>query len=238
MRALIGRYFSQELVLRSPFASLRARLLWLVLMAILPAMGLVLYTGLEQRREAAAQAKDEALRLVRVASANQAQLIEGARQLLIALAELPEVRGGDPAACHALFNALLNQYSLYANLGVADPNGDVWCSAVPLTGRVNISDRVYFRRAQKTHGFAVGDYQIGRITGKATVNFGYPALDAWGDAPGETASPEAAGAAPSAVGSEFSGIVRLTVGLVSNSLAMRSGLATSISSGTFCHVVT
>jgi len=184
VRALIGRYFSQELVLRSPFASLRARLLWLVLMAILPAMGLVLYTGLEQRREAAAQAKDEALRLVRVASANQAQLIEGARQLLIALAELPEVRGGDPAACHALFNALLNQYSLYANLGVADPNGDVWCSAVPLTGRVNISDRVYFRRAQKTHGFAVGDYQIGRITGKATVNFGYPALDAWGDVSG------------------------------------------------------
>ena len=36
---------------------------------------------------------------------------------------------------------------------------------------------VYFRRAIETRDFAIGEYQIGRITDKATVNFGYPVLD-------------------------------------------------------------
>ena len=44
-------------------AGLRARLLLLVAVAVLPALGLVLYTDLEQRRLAAAQVQDDALRL-------------------------------------------------------------------------------------------------------------------------------------------------------------------------------
>jgi len=46
-----------------------------------------------------------------------------------------------------------------------------------MTGQVYAGDRTYFRRARETRDFAIGDYQIGRITGKATVNFGHPVLD-------------------------------------------------------------
>ena len=169
---------------RFSWGSLRVRLLLLVFLAIVPAVALTLALGVAQRQTAAAQAKDEALRLARVASANQARLIEGARQLLIALAELPEVRGGDPAECQTLLAALLKQYSLYANLGAADLNGDVWCSAVPFADRVNIADRAYFQRVESTNDFAVGEYQIGRITGQATLNFGYPVLDDAGERQG------------------------------------------------------
>lgn len=42
---------------------------------------------------------------------------------------------------------------------------------------MNVADRTYFRRALEKRQFAIGDYQIGRITRKATVNFGYPVLD-------------------------------------------------------------
>jgi diguanylate cyclase (GGDEF)-like protein len=56
----------------------------------------------------------------------------------------------------------------------------VFCSAVPLPARVNVADRAYFRRALETGAFATGDYQTGRITGKATINFGYPVRDARG----------------------------------------------------------
>ena len=34
-----------------------------------------------------------------------------------------------------------------------------------------------FGGAVETRDFAIGEYQVGRITGKATVNFGYPVLD-------------------------------------------------------------
>jgi hypothetical protein len=44
------------------FSSLRIRLIVLVLLAVLPALGLILYSNLEQRQLAAAAAQAEALR--------------------------------------------------------------------------------------------------------------------------------------------------------------------------------
>ncbi len=55
-------------------------------------------------------------------------------------------------------------------------DGIVFCSGLPMTGQVYVGDRAYFRRARETRDFAIGDYQIGRITGKATLNFGHPVL--------------------------------------------------------------
>ena len=75
-----------------PFSSLRFRLILLVLLAVLPALGLILYTAVEQRRLATTEVQENALRLARFAAADQDNLIEGARQLLIALARLPEIR--------------------------------------------------------------------------------------------------------------------------------------------------
>ena len=49
--------------------------------------------------------------------------------------------------------------------------------AAPSHGQVYLGDRGYFRRAFETRDFAIGEYQVGRITRKATVNFGYPVLD-------------------------------------------------------------
>ncbi|HWQ13382.1 MAG TPA: HD domain-containing phosphohydrolase [Roseiflexaceae bacterium] len=163
-----------------PFSSLRARLILLVLLAMVPVLGLLLYTASEQRQLAIAETQQETLRLARLASSNQQRLIEGARQLLTTFARLPQVREGDPSACSALMADILEQHPIYANFGVAARNGGVRCSAVPLSSPVNVADRAYFQQALVTRAFAVGDYQIGRITGKATVNFGYPLLDAEG----------------------------------------------------------
>src|SRR5919106_1813763 len=140
------------------FSSLRVRLLLLVLLAVIPALGLTLYTNLEEREVRKALVYEHALRLSRLVSADHERLIEDARKLLAALARLPGVREGKRAACGTLFADLLTRHSSYANLG-------------------DVGDRAYFRHARKTRDFAIGDYQIGRITGKATVNFGHPVLD-------------------------------------------------------------
>ena len=163
-------------MIRFSFSSLRVRLLLLVLIANLPALGLMLYSALEQRQAAAVEVQETALRLARLASSDQGRLIAGARQLLIVLAELSEVQRGSPQ-CNGLFSKLLQQYPLYANLGVAARNGDIFCSALPQSRVFSAADRSWFQRAIQTKDFAIGDYQIGRITGKPTVNFGYPILD-------------------------------------------------------------
>jgi signal transduction histidine kinase len=157
--------------------SLRTRLLLLVLLAVIPALGLTLYTNLEERQLRKAQVQEQAMRLSRLVSADHERLIEEARRLLVNLARLPAVRDRNPAGCNALFADLLSRHSSYANLAVADADGNVFCSALPMTRQVYAGDRLYFRRALETRDFAIGEYQVGRITGRASVNFGYPVLD-------------------------------------------------------------
>ncbi len=166
---------------RFSFSSLRVRLLLLVLLAVIPALGLILYTAAEMRRTASKEAQANALRLAQSVSSAQDDLFEGARQLLTALAQLPEVRKRDSEACNALFASLLKQFPLYVSLGAVDAKGDAFCSAIPITGPINAADRAWFQRAFLYRGFAIGDYQIGRVSGKASLNFGYPVIDDRGD---------------------------------------------------------
>src|SRR6185503_8533583 len=161
---------------RTPFFSrLRARLLALVLLAILPALGLVLYTGFEQRAVARADAEASAMRVVKLAAASQKQHFEATRQLLATLAQLPQVRPDRAADCQALFTNLLQLHQIYANIGGLDVHGKVFASGAPLPSpEVDLSDRTYFQLARDTGKFAVGEYQMGRITGRPSFNMAHP----------------------------------------------------------------
>ncbi|HET7874590.1 MAG TPA: cache domain-containing protein, partial [Methylomirabilota bacterium] len=161
-------------------SSLRARLLFLALLVFLPALGLIFYGALEERQRAAQAAQTEALRFARLASLEQAQVFEGARQLLLGLAQSPAVLRRDGSRCNALFSAVLAQFQGYTNISAATPDGAVFCSAVPLTAPVNFGDRPYFQQALKTRRFAVSSYVIGRITGKPNVAVAQVAVDGAG----------------------------------------------------------
>jgi PAS domain S-box-containing protein len=159
-----------------PFSSLRARLFFLVLLAVLPALALTLYTALEERQQAALRAQEDALRLVRLAESNQVRLIEETRQLLMAMAQLPQVQDGRSAQCNRFFDLLLKEYPLYANLGAINLKGQVFCSAVPTRRSINLANRPFFQKAVKTSDFIMGNFRIGQITNKGTMDFGYPVL--------------------------------------------------------------
>jgi HAMP domain-containing protein len=161
-------------------SSLRGRLLLLVLVALIPARGLGIYTTWEMRQAARTEALRDAMRLARITSAAGERLIEGTHQILTVLAHLPEVRRRDAAACSRLLAELLKPYPYYSNLGAATADGDVFCSAVPFDGAASIADRSYFKGAVERKDFVAGEYRIGRITGKAVINFGYPVLDGAG----------------------------------------------------------
>jgi signal transduction histidine kinase len=159
------------------FSSLRFRLQLLVLLAVVPVLGMTLYAAIEDRQRQMSHLQTEASRIAKVVSAEEHQLIRGVRQLLVALAQLPQARNGDGKACNAFLAELIGHYRRYANLGLADSDGNVFCSAVPIHGPVNIADQAFFQRALHTRDFAVGDYQIDRIISKSTISFAYPVLD-------------------------------------------------------------
>ena len=178
-------------------ATLRIRLLGIVLLVALPALGLVLYSGLQQRRLAEGRSLAEARRLTDLACAEIDEAVRDSRVFLESLARVPEVQSGDVAACETLLRNVLSRRggiaaaglylldgerppapgsSAYGNIALVDLQGRVLASAVPLPGPVNVSDRLYFRRALATRAFAMGEYQIGRITGRPGLNVGYPVL--------------------------------------------------------------
>src|SRR5687767_8303555 len=101
-RRMVGRAGSTRLLSR-----LRVRLLLLVLLALLPALGLMVYSAVEQRQIGTNTAKAEAMRLVRTASSMNERLLDGARQLLITLSQIKAVRERDRQACAVLFSNLM-----------------------------------------------------------------------------------------------------------------------------------
>lgn len=161
--------------------SLRGRILVLVALALVPSLLLTYVVGQAYRQVLREQVQADALRLARFAAAAHGRNIETAQQLLLTLAQLPEIRGGDPAACSQLLGRILTQHALYTNLGVADLQGDIYCSALPPSGPVNIADRLYFQRALEHGTIAIGRYQIGRITGRPGLNVGFPVRDSNGE---------------------------------------------------------
>ena len=161
----------------SSFSDIRTRLTFLILIAILPALVLMIYSGMEQRSTAINQAKVEALAIAKNISRLQKHQIDDMRQVLFTLSKLPQVRHRNNTACMMIFAALLENSSGYTGFAAVLPNGDVFTSAPAITKPVNFSDRAWFNCLVKTRDLVIGDYSIGRISGKATIIVGYPVLD-------------------------------------------------------------
>ena len=163
---------------------LRARILAPVAMVALPALALVVYMNVGRRHREIEIITDNALRLARLAAADQERLIEGNRQLLIALSQSHDILAGDPGQCHAYLKRLLEQYGTrYTNLGVSDLEGAVQCSGVP-GPQLSVAGRSYFTLAVRDRTFAVGDYVVSRRTGRHAIGFGYPLIDPGGEVRG------------------------------------------------------
>lgn len=160
-------------------AGLRARLLLFVFVALLPALLLILYTAGEQRRMAAAGARESALSLLRQATMNYEELIVNTHQLLAVSARQPAVSSGDYGACSTFFSELVERDPSYDSFILAGPGGEVFCPQGG--GPVNLLDRDYFRRVLETRGFVVGDYVISRLTGRPVLPAAYPVLDQRGE---------------------------------------------------------
>ena len=75
------------------------------------------------------------------------------RQLLVNLAQMPQVQRRDRDGCNALFAKTLTQCPHYAALAGADPEGQVFASAPAASGPVNVADRLWFQKAVQTRDF-------------------------------------------------------------------------------------
>ena len=145
--------------------------LFVLVYSLIPLVGLVFYMNLGQREEAIQSAKTDVNNIVKEIVVSEQNITSRTEYLLITLSKLSEVQNHDVTKCDQLFAKLLKQYPLYKNLFVSDLQGNVFCSAVPLTKPINIADRSYFVHAISSRNLSLGDYQIGRLVkiGRAHV---------------------------------------------------------------------
>lgn len=166
------------------FSALRNRLVILILLAPIPSLGLTVYSSWQIFNAQVAEVQANAMRAVKMVSANQKRLTAEARNLLEVLIRFPVIGAAAPESCDAFLTGLIPGFPGYLNIGLIRPDGELICSAVPLKSPVNFSDRDFFQRAMKTRAFAVGDYFGGLVPGTPSVNFGMPIQDPNGNVRG------------------------------------------------------
>src|SRR5207247_7980958 len=116
---------------RIPHVSLTVRLIILVLIAICPAIVIQGYNEYELRKAREADIRAQVVQITKQFGEEIGELREGARQLLLALAELNTVKTRQPGACSPLFSKLKARFANYRLLGAADTSGRIFCTSVP-----------------------------------------------------------------------------------------------------------
>ena len=154
--------------------TLRVRLFLLVLAALTPGLATQIYNQLgfrlERRAEAERRAQSEAARF----AGELEQIASGMRKFLLAAANsaqsLPAAHG-----CNAYLATLRQQLPGALVLGASDVEGKVYCYTEPFqAGKLDNGDRMYVRRALASSSFSVGEYMLGRQSGKPAIAFAYP----------------------------------------------------------------
>ena len=157
--------------------NIRVRLGLFIFAIIIPVSIFISFNIINQYKIAKERSLASLTQIANIFSAEQSQTVEGARQLLISMSTYPSIRNLDSSSCDAFLRELIVNYKRYANFSVADENGDLICSAIPLIENINIKDREVFQKAFLDKRFAVGEYQIGQISKKPIINFGYPIIN-------------------------------------------------------------
>lgn len=155
--------------------SIRTQLIILAILLTLPALGIIVYSGLKGRIEDYQSAVIESQRLADNLAAKQEILTNEAKLLCTLLAGLPEVKRRDTDKMQSILADIHKQSPQYDNILITDAEGYVWASAIPVPSTV--IDRRYFKSAQQKKQFSSGEFVTSKSLNKPTIHMAYPLLE-------------------------------------------------------------
>jgi signal transduction histidine kinase len=154
--------------------TLLSRLFVLVAVALLPTIAIQMYNEFDLRRTRQIEVQNQALSLAKLAAAEQQQIVQGIRQVLIAMSELPSIKTRDSQACDAYLATVQQRFPAFITFLVADLNGWSFCDTNSDHRPITIATREYFANILKTGAFTVGEFSAGLSTGRNVVQFALP----------------------------------------------------------------
>ena len=159
-----------------PRLSIRARLMLLALLAVVP-LTLDRVRLLESSRtERLDMAAAEALELAKRGATAQVEMINSTRAVLevVARAYITLARNGQD--CTEFLAGFAIDVPWIRALSVIGPNDRIVCSTRNNAVGLNVGDRQYIQDARKSWGFVLSDYLIERTTNQPAVMAAYPTL--------------------------------------------------------------
>ncbi|HEX9452904.1 MAG TPA: ATP-binding protein [Candidatus Binatia bacterium] len=178
----MGKFDSVKLLATGSFLQeLSRRLFVIILIAVVPILGVILYQARLARELQASEALEDAWYIVENVALREVRFIDSAKQLLSLLAETSELANGNTEQCSRFLKRIVEHNQVYVDLGIADLSGNVLCRAHDFEWfSENLSRSPHFRSALTTRTFAIGDFQVHGQTGRKGVNFAYPIVNSNG----------------------------------------------------------
>ncbi|HKJ88848.1 MAG TPA: cache domain-containing protein, partial [Gammaproteobacteria bacterium] len=149
--------------------TLRVRLLVMLVLALLPVLGVLLYVGYEVEASTRKEAGERAEHLAGLAAKRFDIQLQAVHDKLQVLARVPAVRTGAGTDCRRFLQKVAENTPSLANIGVIGFGGQVPCSVRSVRAEVNAAALPSFTEAMVTGRFTVGGFHIGGITHEPVV---------------------------------------------------------------------
>ena len=160
--------------------SIRTLLTLLILLAILPSLGIIVYSAIEEQKNDYKEVKTRILQTVENLAGYQETITLATRQMLLTMAQLPEIQNGDISACNGLFRDVMRSTPFLDAIFTVQPDGRNPAGMRPEISFFNIADRQYFQQALTDRDLGVGEFQVSGATSNPILPFVYPIEDGKG----------------------------------------------------------
>lgn len=149
----------------------------LALLLALPTIGIIIYSGLDQRQDALNGATKNIQELANNIGLAQDQFLVSNQQLLETVARLDRVKSRDREKVSQLLREISQSNPQIRHLALATPDGNIWAAAPPLKENDSIAGQRQFVNALATGRLSSGEYRPTAEDRNFTLDFALPIKD-------------------------------------------------------------
>ena len=167
------------------FASMRTRVMLLVILGAMPLAGLLVAGAAQMRRDVVQAGGQRVFELARLGAEQQDSAVREAKTLLRVLSRLAASGMITQENCFGLFTPILSDHPAVGSLALIDSQGWAGCIAADPKVRLDVSKRPFVRRLLRpgAAGFELSDLVFSRTTGLPAIFIGLAVPAARASAP-------------------------------------------------------
>ncbi len=162
---------------RSTGISLRSAVMAVVLLAVIPALGLILWHGIRRMDEAKGWAQSKALDLARDIAAEQNSISISTKRILQTLTLTQEIQNHEAEQSTRLLVSIQKEYGApYLNFVAINMDGQAFAQSLTSEPLKNYADRNWFKNLKLSGEFTTSEFIVGKTTKVPIMALAYPVV--------------------------------------------------------------